>query len=478
MFWSFIDASGARLVQFIIGIILARLLLPEQFGLIAMLTIFMAIAQTLLDSGFGSALIQKKEITDADTSSVFFFNVILSFFLAGVLCLAAPWIAAFYGQPDLILITQAMSLVVVINSFALVQTAMLSRQVDFKTQTKVSLLAGLGSGIIGISMALNGFGVWSLVAQQVSAALFRAIFIWILSHWRPKLVFSFHALRQMFAFGSRMLASGLLDQIFSNLYYLVIGRFFSPMALGFYYRATTLAEMPSTTLSLVVTRVSFPVFSSIQDDDARLKRALRKALCMLFFINAPIMIGLAVVAKPLVLVLLTEKWLPSVLYLQLLCVLGLLLPLHTLNLNILMSKGRSDLFLRLEIIKKAMVVLNLAIAWRWGITAIIIGQIGVSLVAFFLNSYYTGKLLGYNAFAQMRDVAVYLVFTLLMAGSVHLMGYINVSNNVLLLFIQIFSGGAIYLLLAFAFKPTAYADGLDAFNYNIPFLNRKIVKSK
>lgn len=477
-FWSFVDGIGSRFVQFVIGIILARLLLPEQFGLIAMLTIFMAIAQSLLDSGFCSALIQKKEITEADTSSVFFFNVLISLVLAGILCLVAPWIAVFYGQPDLLPITQAMSLVVVINSFGVVQTTMLTRHMDFKTQTKVSLMAGLGSGGIGIAMAYSGFGVWSLVAQQVAAALIRGILLWLCNKWRPKFIFSFHALRQMFSFGSRLLVSGLLNQIFDNLYYVVIGKLFSPMALGFYFRARTLAELPSTTLSGMISRVSFPVFCSIQEDDVRLKRALRKALAMLFFINAPVMIGLAVVAEPLVQVLLTEKWLPSVPYLQLLCVQGLMLPLHILNLNILLAKGRSDLFLRLEIIKKTMVVLNIAITWRWGITSIICGQLAISFLAYFLNSYYTGKLLGYNALAQMRDVAIYFVFALLMGGGVHLIEYLALPSKALLLLAQIVSGMTIYLLLSVIFQPLAFSEGWAAVHHKLPFLQRLNPKHK
>jgi O-antigen/teichoic acid export membrane protein len=466
-FWSFADAVGSRLVHFVIGIVLARLLLPEQFGLIAMLTIFMAIAQSLLDSGFGSALVQKKDVTETDTSSVFYLNVFISLILAVILCLVSPLIANFYGQSELLPITQAMSVVVIINSFVVVQQAMLTRKMDFKIQAKVSLIAGIASGGFGISMAYNGYGVWSLVVQQITAALFRAIFLWLYNPWRPKLLFSFHALREMFSFGSRMLVSGLLNQIFNNLYYVVIGRLFSPVALGFYFRARTLAEMPSATLSGIVTRVSFPVFSSIQDDDARLKRALRKALGMLIFINAPVMIGLAVVAKSLVLVLLTEKWLPCVPYLQLLCIVGLLLPLHTLNLNILMAKGRSDLFLRLEIIKKVLLVLNIAILWRWGIVPIIGGQMVLSVLAFFLNSYYTGKLLNYNAFAQIKDVAIYCVLALIMGVVVHLVEYLPVMNAALLLVVQIMLGMVVYLLMSKFFNPPAFSEAWYAIRHKI-----------
>ncbi|NTU73062.1 lipopolysaccharide biosynthesis protein, partial [Candidatus Roizmanbacteria bacterium] len=453
-------------------IILARLLLPEQFGLIAMLTIFMAIAQSLLDSGFGSALIQKEVMTEEDTSSVFFFNILISLVLTGILCLLAPWIADFYQQPDLLFITWVMSLVIVINSFSVVQTAILTRDMNLKIQAKVGLMAWLGSGGIGISLAYCGFGVWSLVAQQVTAALFRAMFFWMFNHWRPKFIFSFQALRQMYSFGSRMFATGLLNQVFENLNYVVIGKIFNPMTMGFYYRACLLAEMPASTLSAIVYRVSFPVFSSMQGDDIRLKKVFHKAFGILVFINAPIMIGLAVIAKPLVLCLLTEKWLPSVPYLQLLCILGLLLPIHTLNQNILTAKGRSDLFFRLEIIKKVMLLLNIVILWYWGIILFICGQIVVSFITFFLNSYYASKLMGYNTFAQMGDVGLYLFFALLMGGGVHVVGYLTFSSNTLMLLSQIISGLTIYLFLAIIFRPPAYLEGLEAAQHQLSFFQR------
>jgi teichuronic acid exporter len=231
--WSAVDAGAARLAQFVIGVILARLLLPEQFGLLGMLAIFMAVAQAFVSSGFGVALVQKKEVTPADASSVFYLNVAAGLVLAGLLCLAAPWIASFYGQPILSPLTRALSLVLVISSFGVVQGAMLTRNIAFKTQAKVSVVSVLGSGVIGVAMAYRGYGVWSLVVQQICGALFRVVLLWVFNGWRPGLVFSFAVLRHMFGFGSRMLASGLLNEVFRNLYSVVIGRLFSPADLGF-----------------------------------------------------------------------------------------------------------------------------------------------------------------------------------------------------------------------------------------------------
>jgi len=456
--WSAIDAMGARFVQFVIGMILARLLLPEQFGLIGMLAIFMAVAQALLTSGFGAALIQKAEVTPADTSSVFYFNLGIGVILTSALWGAAPWIAAFYDQPILTPLTRMMSLVMVIDAFSVVQTVMLTRHIDFRTQTKVGLVAGLLSGVIAVGMAYHGFGVWSLAGQQLSAAVFRAVLLWLCNPWRPGLVFSGRSLRSMFTFGSRLLISSVLNQIFTNIYYVVVGRLFSPATLGFYTRARRLEELPSMTLSSIVTRVSFPVFSSIQDDAARLKRGLRRALTWLVFVNCPVMIGMAATARPLIKVVLTDKWLPCVPYLQLLCIAGLLLPLDILNLNLLVAKGRSDLFLRLEILKKVLTIVNIAVMWRWGVSALILGQAGLSCIACYLNSYYTGKLIGYPLAEQVRDTAPCFVCGGLMGIAVYSLEYVVRSGDVLLLVAQTATGVTAYLLLCGALRVSVFAE--------------------
>lgn len=471
--WSAIDAMGARFVQFVIGVILARLLLPEQFGLIGMLAIFMAVTQALLTSGFGSALIQKKEVTQADTSSVFYFNLGIGVVLAGLLCLAAPAIARFYEEPVLTALTRVMSLVIVINAFAVVQTAMLTRAVDFRTQTKVSLLAGALSGAIGVVMAYRGFGVWSLVGQQVSNAFFHAALLWLFNRWRPGLVFSYTSLRSMFAFGSRLLISSLLNQVFMNIYYVVVGRLFSPATLGFYTRAKRLEELPSMTLSSVVTRVSFPVFSSIQDDGARLKRGLRRALTLLVFVNCPVVIGLAAAARPLIVVMLTDKWLPCVPYLRLLCGVGLLLPLQILNLNLLMAKGRSDLFLRLEIVKKIFTVVNIAVTWRWGVSALILGQIVCDLLGYYLNSYYTGRFIGYTIAQQVRDVAPYFLCAGVMGVVVYSLEYLPLKSEVLLLLAQIGVGGVLYPLLCGVLRLSAFYETWHLVAAKVPFVRER-----
>lgn len=458
LFWSFFESAGLQSVRFVVGIVLARLLFPAQFGLIGMLMIFMAVAQSFLDSGFGAALIQKREATLTDTCSIFYFNIGVGLAAAGLLCMVAPWIAVFYNQPILTPLTRALSLTIVINSFGLIQNTILTKQVDFKTQAKVSLIASALSGIIGVSMAATGFGVWSLVVQQISSAFFRTVLLWLLNGWRPALIFSLKSLREMFGFGSRLLASGLLNQIFDNIYILVIGKLFSATDLGFFTRAQTLREVPSKTLSEMVGRVTFPVFSTIQDDPARLKKGMKKALTTLVLVNFPMMIGLAVIARPLVLVLLTEKWTESIPYLQLLCLVGLLFPLHVINLNLLQALGRSELFLRLEIIKKILIVINIAVTVRWGISAMIYGMIGTSIISYYLNSYYTGVLIGYSIREQLRDLFPYLILAVVMGIAVYAAGLLPFPNHWSILLLQMPLGIVIYVCLCRLFRLPAFVE--------------------
>ncbi|MDX9833896.1 MAG: MOP flippase family protein [Desulfobulbus sp.] len=445
--WSLLDAVGQRGVQFVVGIILARLLLPEQFGLVGMLLVFTAVAQTFVDSGFGAALIQKQNITKEDTCSIFYFNILMSCILSGCLCALAPRIALFYGRPILAPMLQVMSSCLVINSLGQVHNILLTKGLEFKSRAKVTLYASFLSGLIGIGMAYWGYGVWSLVAQQVGSAIFSVIFLWLFSIWRPALLFSFKSLREMFRFGSKLLASGLLNTIFDNIYLVVIGKFFSPADLGYYTRANTLQQLPSITLSSVVGRVAFPVFSTIQDDPERVKRGMKKALTMLVFINFPLMVGLAVVAGPLVSVLLGDKWQPCVPYLQMLCLVGLMYPLHLINLSVLQALGRSDLFLRLEVTKKLLIALNISITWRWGIMAMITGQAITSLASYYLNAYYNKRIIGYSIWEQVKDIYIYFFNAALMGGVVFCLTYLVNFNPFLLLVYQVGSGVVAYIIL-------------------------------
>lgn len=412
--WSSCERFSQQGIQFIVGIILARLLRPSEFGLIGMLFFFIALAQPFVLSSFGHALIQKQDANYIDECSVFYFNIIVGFFAAGVLCLSAPWISDFYNQPILTPLTQVLSLNIVFDAFGHIQSVLLAKRIDFKILFKVGLCASLASGVIGISMAYMGCGVWSLVAQSVGRSLMNTTLLWLFTSWRPALIFSTASLKQLIGFSSRLLLSGILDTIFQNIYLLIFGKLFTPVTLGYYTRAKSLQNMPVSNICSIVCRVTFPIFSSLQNDKVRVKQALSKTLTTLVMVICPLMIGLYILAEPLIFVVLGQKWLPSVPYLRLLCIIGLFWPLYTINLTVLNSLGRSDLSLRIKMIEKIMIVLSISITYRWGIEAMLWGQITISFVVFFLVSHYTGKLVGYTIFDQMRDFFPYLGISLIM----------------------------------------------------------------
>lgn len=472
MAWSFTEALGSRLVQFGVGIVLARLLLPEEFGLIGMLVFFIAIAQVFLDSGFGAALIQRQDATEKDICSIFYFNIAVGMLVFGILYLVAPWIAEFYHQPDLKLLTRCLSITIVINSLGLIQNTLLRKAIDFKAITISTLVAGGVSGGVGIAMAIGGFGVLSLAAQQISSALIRTAALWFVNKWRPVLVFSFRSLYEMFGFGSRVLAGGLLNQTFDNIYLLVIGKLFSAADLGLFTRAKQTQQLPSQTIYNMVGKVTFPVFSTIKNDSQRLKRGMKKAVGFLVFINFPMMIGLCVVARPLVLILLTEKWIKCVPYLQLLCLDGLMYPLHAINLNVLQAMGRSDLFLRVEVIKKVLITMNIVVTWRWGILAMIGGNVIVSFISYYLNSYYNGRLIDYSISEQSRDLAPYLSAAILMGGGVYAIGWIDFRNIEIQLMAQILAGVLFYTVICKLLGLTAF---MEIYNIAVGSLSKKKV---
>ena len=463
VFWSATERLGPRAVQFVVSIILARLLTPAEFGLIGMLSVFMALGLVLMNSGFGSALIQRQDATKVHYNSVFFANMLLSLIAAAVLWLAAPWIAAFYNQPALIAPARGLSFNFIFAAFGLIQLTLMTKRMDFKTQAKVRLIAVTGSGVVGVSMALLNFGIWSLVAQSLSATLFNSLLLWLFSSWRPSRDFSTSALRELFGFSSRMLASGVLDTIFRNLYNVVIGKLFLPADLGYYTRANSLQQIPAQTLTGVITKVTFPLFSELQNDAARMKNGFKKAIRAIALINFPLMFGLMATAGPLVLTLLGEKWRPVIPYLQLLAVVGLFNPLSAINLNVLLAKGRSDLFFRLEIIKKTLVVLILLVTWRWGIQAIIIGQIVSVIIAYILNGHYNSILVGYPFTSQLLDLSPYLLISAAMGGIVFLFNWLPISSQLLLLILQVTAGAIIYVALCRVFRLPVFMEAWQVF---------------
>ena len=365
--WSFIDNISSSGITFLVGLVLARLLTPEEYGIMAIIAIFIAVSNSIIDSGFSNALIRKTRIERIDYSTVFYFNLTVSILIYVLLYLAAPVISVFFKEPVLVEVIRIIGLVLIINALAIIPRTRFVRDVDFKTQTKVSLISSISSGVIGIGMALGGMGVWSLVGQQISRQFLNTLFLWVYSKWHPVWEFSMKSFKELFGFGSKLLLSGLLDTIYKNIYYIIIGRFYTSAQLGQYTRAEQFNMIFSSNLTSVVQRVSYPVLSSIQEEPERLREAYRKVIKITMLITFACMLGLAAVAKPLILILIGEKWLPAVYFLQIICFSGMLYPLHAINLNILQVKGRSDLFLKLEIIKKIIAMGPMVVGIVYGI---------------------------------------------------------------------------------------------------------------
>jgi O-antigen/teichoic acid export membrane protein len=459
--WSALERVSGQLIRFAIGVVLARLLLPAEFGLLGMIAVFMGVSQVFVNCGFGSALIQKQNATHLDESSVFYANLILGIIAAVTLYCAAPWIARFYHQPGLVGITRFMALDLVIGSFGVIQTMLLTKRLDFKTQIKISVASTLVSGTLAIIMALKGFGVMSLVAQVLVGDFLSTVLLWLLQGWRPLRAFSMASLRDMFPYGSRLFASGLLNSFFNEIYSIVIGKLFDPAMLGFYTRARQMQRLPVDNLSGIVGRVSFPVFAAIQHDKPALKRGVRKASKGLAWLNFPLMVGLAVTARPLVLVLLTEKWIECVPLIQLLCVAGALYPLSLIHVNALSAQGRSDLFLRLEIIKKILIIAAVVATFHYGVMGLLTGSVVVGVISYLLNGYYSKTLFDYSWSEQFLDVLPYMGLSALMGGCVWLTGWLPLTGNLSLLLIQVATGIAVYALGCWFWQVASFVEAIE-----------------
>jgi O-antigen/teichoic acid export membrane protein len=473
VFWSFLERFGTQFILLISQIVLARLLKPSDFGIIGILIVFVTISQVFVDSGFGNALIQKKGVNSIDYSTVFYCNIGISILLYVLLFVSSPIIADFYSQPELKWLLRLVSLVLVSNSLGLVQFTKFKKELKFKIIAKTTFWANVLSAIVGILLAYLDFGVWALAIQMVLIYFFRTVFFWILSDWRPLFVFSRSSFKGLFNFGYKLLLSSLLDQVFRNIYILIIGKFYTPKDLGFYTQAKNFQEVPVITLSAVVGSVTFPAFSRIQDDNERLFIGYRKVLKLLVFINFPLMLGLAIIAHPLFLYLLGEQWLPAVPYFQLLCVSGMLYTLQTTNLSILQVKGRTDLFLKLEIIKKFVIVLAIIIGSNWGVMGLVCGRVASSFIAYFINSYYSGSLLNYSIRMQLRDLFPAMIITLLMAAIMLLMSVVFVDSFGLFV-AQMIVGVLSYFTISYLSKQEACIDGIKIIKEFIPIERWKI----
>jgi len=458
LFWSAIERFGQQSIQFIMTIIVARILSPADYGLIGMLAIFIAISQSIIDSGFGTALIQKQKTTQTDFSTIFFFNLFTGILLFFLLFFSAPLIAKFYNQPILIPISRIMAINLIINSFSVIHNVILMKSINFKRLTKINMLSTTFSGFIGILMAYKGFGVWSLVFQLITANLTKTISLWLFNEWRPNLVFSVASLKSLFSYGSKLLASGLLNQIFEHIYKLIIGKQYSAADLGYYTQAQRMQEIPVQNSLDILQRVTFPIYSTIQNETHKLKNVYRKTIKGIIYLNFPLMMILIILAPLLIKILLGEKWLPAVKYLQLLCISGLVYPLSAINLNILKVKGRTDIFFYLEIIKKLIIAIAIIITFRFGILIMVIGQVFVSYICFLINIYYSGNQLNYSVKEQLIDILPYFIISVIMGFPMYLLLVLIPLNPVLSIIVSSILGFSFYLVLSNLLKIEEFYD--------------------
>lgn len=449
--WNFVEKVLMRGASFVIGIILARLLSPSDFGLIGMLAIFVAISNVFIEGGLAKALIQRKNCQDIDFSTAFVSNVGMALIIYAVLFLSAPLIADFYNEPILTNLTRILSLNFILGSFNIVQRAKLMANVDFKSLAQINVVSTIISGVVGISMAYYGCGVWSLVGQTLCATIVLLILFPFYSKWRPSVKFSKESFRQLFSFGSKLMATGVYSVILNNISTICIGRYYKSHQLGFYTRASQFSEIISSTLFDVLGNVTFPVLSHLQDDREKMLVVYRKSLFLTAMAIFPMMIICALLSRPMVIILLTEKWLPCVVMMQWLFLARMFTPLSAINMNILNAVGRSDLYMKLDFSKAPLILVVLAITIPISVEAITIGSFCISFICFFINAYLPGKLFGYGAWEQIKDWKYILLSLAIMTATVLLFMYL-VSN----IWIQLIVGGLIgccvYIACCLLFK--------------------------
>ena len=442
--WRFAERCGAQLVSFIVSIVLARILVPEDYGTIALVTVFTAILQVFVDSGLGTALIQKKEADDLDFSSVFYFNLVVCVILYIGMFVASPYIAAFYGDDKLTPIILVLSLTIIISGVKGIQQAYVSRNMLFKRFFFSTIGGTIFSAILGISMAYAGFGVWALVVQQLSNTAIDTLILWITVKWRPKKLFSWSRLKVLLSFGWKLLVSSLLDTGYNNLRNLIIGKMYSSADLAFYNQGDKFPKVIVTNINTSIDSVLLPTMSNVQDDKERVKQMTRRAIKTSTYVMAPLMMGLAFCAEPIVSLVLTDKWLPCVPFLRIFCITYMFWPVHTANLNAINAMGRSDWFLRLEIIKKIMGMTILLSTMWFGVMAMAYSLLLSSVLSQIINSWPNRKLLGYGYLEQVRDFAPGISLAVIMGICVYFISFLHLPTIVTLL-IQFIVGAAIYI---------------------------------
>jgi teichuronic acid exporter len=412
--WGVLEKFGNQIIQFVIGLALARLLLPEDYGLIGMTMIFIAFSQAFIEGGFTTALIRKKDASNGDFSTVFWFNLFVSVFFYVAIYVSAPLISKFYNEPKLLLITRLIGLNLILNAVGIVQRTILIKRFDFKAQAKIHLTSILLSGLVGIAAAKNGYGVWALVASNILKNLLMVVFYWLNTSWKPSFEFSTSLFKSLFKFSSRLMISSILNNISENLYSLVIGKLFSSKSLGFFTRAQQFQQLPVSGVYGAINSVCLPLFSQVQDDHIKLREYYSKVIKLTSFVIFPVMGIIAVLSDDIIVTLLTEKWLPSSPLIKILCIIGAFYPIHAINLDILKVKGRSDLFLKLEVIKQALNFFMIWICYRYDVIGLAWGMVCLNILCLYLNTYFSKALINYSFFNQMRDMSLFGISTVIM----------------------------------------------------------------
>lgn len=444
LLWRFLERCGAQGVTFLVTIVLARLLAPEVYGLMALVTVFTSILQVFVDSGMGNALIQKKDADELDFSSVFFFNMVMCIALYLLLFFCASLIANFYHNPGLTPVIRVLGITLLIAGGKNVQQAYVSRKLQFKRFFFATLGGTIGAAVIGIAMAYMGFGIWALVAQNIFNAMIDTVILWLTVRWRPKLQFSFTRLRALLRYGWKLLVSALLHTFYINLRTLIIGKLYTSADLAYYEKGQSFPTLIVSNINASIDSVLLPTMSDVQDSRENVKAITRRAIVTSSYLMWPMMVGLAVVAKPLVVLLLTKKWLEAVPFLQITCFALGLEPLQTANLNAIKAMGRSDIFLKLEIVKKTISIAILLLSMRFGVKAIAVSGLAYSVIATMFNAAPNKKLLGYSYFEQLKDILLPFALSLLMGVTVYPIALLSIPMSLTLL-VQVVAGAIFYV---------------------------------
>ena len=453
VFWTLVDTFFVRGIMFITMILLARWIGPEDFGLIGMIAVFIAIGRSLTDSGMTNSLIRTKNPDQTDYSTVFFVNIIMSLLVYAIVYFAAPLIADFFGYKILTDMIRVYCILFFIIAFSAVQLSILNKKMEFKKITKINFPSTLVGVSIGLYLGSHDYGVWSVVWMYLSTELVRSLLLWLFSTWKPRFIFSKLKFKFHFKFGYKLVLSGLLDTIFKNIYNVLIGKYYSAQTLGFYERSKQFSEYPSAMLTGIISKVTYPMLSQIQDDPFRLENIFRKLIRVSFFIIAPVMLGAAAIAKPLFLIILGDQWLPAVSLFQILTLAMMLYPIHAFNLNILQVYGRSDLFLKLEIIKKCITIISVITAFQYGVLGLVWSSVFTSFAALGVNMFYSSKLINYPIYKQIKDLNVTFLIAFFTATMMYKITFVfSYSLNIVQIILASFVGVFVYLIINYIIK--------------------------